>query len=158
MRNPTRMLLKALMGTAKSCTFLGVYVVIYQASICARSNFHEFFSTLPVTSMLRLPQWLVDFLFVSRATYWLPGVATGLSMFAEEKKRRAELAMYVLPKALESLWNITTGKVGGIRAGKPGEALLTALGMAMVMSTYQNDPQHLSGLVRRILYQFIGPN
>jgi hypothetical protein len=22
----------------------------------------------------------------------------------------------------------------------------------------QNDPQHLSGLVRRILYQFIGPN
>ncbi|KAF9014766.1 hypothetical protein BDZ89DRAFT_962571 [Hymenopellis radicata] len=158
MRNPTRMLLKALMGTAKSCTFLGVYVVIYQASICARSNFHEFFSTLPVTSWMHLPQWLVDFLFVSRASYWIPGVATGLSMFAEEKKRRAELAMYVLPKALESLWNITTGKVGGIRAGKPGEALLTALGMAMVMSTYQNDPQHLSGLVRRILYQFIGPN
>ncbi|KAF9019287.1 hypothetical protein BDZ89DRAFT_322661 [Hymenopellis radicata] len=158
MRDPTRMLLKALMGTAKSCTFLGVYVVIYQASICARSNFHEFFSTLPVTSWMHLPQWFVDFLFVSRASYWIPGVATGLSMFAEEKKRRAELAMYVLPKALESLWNITTGKVGGIRAGKPGEALLAALGMAMVMSTYQNDPQRLSGLVRRILYQFIGPN
>ncbi|KAG6817252.1 hypothetical protein H0H93_007381, partial [Arthromyces matolae] len=35
---------------------------------------------------------------------------------------------------------------------------LTALGMAMVMSAYQNDPQHLSGFVRRILYQFIGPN
>ena len=25
-------------------------------------------------------------------------------------------------------------------------------------STYQNDPQHLSGLVRKILYQLIGPN
>jgi hypothetical protein len=57
---------------------------------------------------------------------------------------------------------------------------LTAIGMAMVMvnnlclclpfsrftnfftpflkATYQNDPQHLSGLFRRILYQFIGPN
>ena len=111
-----------------------------------------------MTSWLKLPQSLVDFLFISKAAYWLPGVATGLSMFAEEKKRRAELAMYVLPKALESLWNIMTGKVGGFRAGKPGEALLTALGMAMVMSTYQNDPHHLSGLVRRILYQFIGPN
>ncbi len=53
---------------------------------------------------------------------------------------------------------------------------LATIGMGMVMvslfvsfdvvtgtkfrfqSTYQNDPQHLSGLVRRILYQFIGPN
>jgi len=26
-----------------------------------------------------------------------------------------------------------------------------------LQSMYQNDPQHLSGLVRRILYQFIGP-
>lgn len=35
---------------------------------------------------------------------------------------------------------------------------LTAIGMGMVMSTYQNDPHHLSGFVRRIMYQFIGPN
>lgn len=110
--------------------------------------------------MFKLPQSVVDFLFVSRAAYWFPGLATGLAMFLEEKKRRAELAMYVLPKAMESWYNIATGKVGngGFRAGKPGEALLTAMGMAMVMSTYQNDPHHLSGLVRRILYQFIGPN
>jgi len=44
------------------------------------------------------------------------------------------------------------------RTGKHGSALLTAIGMGMVMSTYQNDPQHLSGLVRRIFYQFIVPN
>ena len=28
----------------------------------------------------------------------------------------------------------------------------------VIQTTYQNDPQHLSGLVRRMLYQFIGPN
>lgn len=27
-----------------------------------------------------------------------------------------------------------------------------------LQSTYQNDPQHLSSLVRRVMYQFIGPN
>ena len=35
---------------------------------------------------------------------------------------------------------------------------LTFFFSSPVQSTYQNDPQHLSGLVRRILYQFIGPN
>ncbi|KAK0245422.1 hypothetical protein EDD85DRAFT_800898 [Armillaria nabsnona] len=159
MKNPLKILLKSAMGTARSCTFLGVFVVIYQTAICLRSFFHEFFSTLPVNSTFKLPQWLVDAMFVSRAAYFIPGLASGLSLFVEEKRRRAELSMYVLPKALESFWRVATGKVpGGVRPGKTGEALLTAIGMAMVMCTYQNDPQHLSGLVRRILYQFIGPN
>lgn len=35
--------------------------------------------------------------------------------------------------------------------------LLTMLS-SPTQSIYQNDPQHLSGFVRRILYQFIGPN
>jgi hypothetical protein len=31
--------------------------------------------------------------------------------------------------------------------------------LSLIFASYsQNDPQHLSGLVRRILYQFIGPN
>lgn len=38
--------------------------------------------------------------------YWMMGFATCLSLFVEEKKRRGELAMYVMPKALESAWSI----------------------------------------------------
>ena len=116
-------------------------------------------------------------------SFWLLGVASGLSLFVEEKRRRGELAMYVLPKGLESIWVMARGKVLVFGTGKWGDVILAALGMAMVMvnifpkkkrkktrmptfffvfyqtqSTYQNDPQHLSGLVRRILYQFIGPN
>ena len=93
--------------------------------------------------------------------------------------------MYVLPKGLESIWVMARGKGLVFRTGKWGDVILAALGMALLMvnefiskkkknnrmstfffffflsktqSTYQNDPQHLSGLVRRILYQFIGPN
>jgi len=82
----------------------------------------------------------------------------GLSLFVEEKRRRAELAMYVLPKGLESAWVMARGKGLVFKTGQWGDILLTAVGTGMVMNTYQNDPQHLSGIVRRILYQFIGPN
>ena len=116
-------------------------------------------------------------------SFWVPGLASGLALFVEEKRRRGELAMYVLPKGLESIWVMARGKGLVFGTGKWGDVILAALGMAMVMvneftfflprkkkkadlffvfyqiqSTYQNDPQHLSGLVRRILYQFIGPN
>jgi hypothetical protein len=50
-----------------------------------------------------LPQGFVD-MFVSKSSFWVLGALTGLSLLVEEKKRRAELAMYVLPKAMESAW------------------------------------------------------
>ncbi|KAI9457944.1 hypothetical protein BJY52DRAFT_1373808 [Lactarius psammicola] len=105
----------------------------------------------------RVPAWLLAAL-VSKASFWLGGLLAGISVLIEAKHRRGELAMYVLPKGLESAWVAARGKGLVFRTGKHGNALLTAIGMGMVMSTYQNDPQHLSGFVRRILYQFIGPN
>jgi hypothetical protein len=61
-----------------------------------------------------------------------------LSLFVEEGRRRGELAMYVLPKGLESVWKVATGKglVPGSQVARrsgAGEALLTAIGMAMAM-------------------------
>lgn len=134
-------------------------------------------------------------LLIAKFSFWVPGFMAGLSLFVEEKRRRGELAMYVLPKGLESAWIMARGKGYVVGRGWWGEGLvrilsflvrrvvlilaaqLTAMGMSMVMvcifvracspraymllsdqSTYQNDPQHLSGFVRRILYQFIGPN
>lgn len=43
---------------------------------------------------------------VSRTSFWLLGFCTGLALFVEEERRRAELAMYVLPKGLESAWSM----------------------------------------------------
>jgi hypothetical protein len=51
----------------------------------------------------------------------------------EEKRRRGELAMYVLPKGLESIWVVARGKGLVFRTGKWGDVMLAALGMAMVM-------------------------
>lgn len=48
-------------------------------------------------------------------------------MFVEEKRRRPELAMYVLPKALESAWVIGRGKVGLLNRWKGGEGMVSFL-------------------------------
>ena len=79
---------------------------------------------------------------------------SGMSLFVEAKRRRGELAMYVLPKGLESVWIMARGKGWVFKTGNWGEGLvrgllslwvssfwfhwfffwqLTALGMAMVM-------------------------
>lgn len=145
------------------------------AYMCAKNNVFELLQPLRG----RVPSWLIDIL-ISKPSFWLGGFLSGLSLFVEERRRRGELAMYVLPKALESAWKVARGRgylpgsEATSRSGM-GESLLTAIGMAMVMvgalrcwctksanlclqSTYQIEPQHLSGLVRRILYQFVGPN
>ncbi|KAI1795063.1 hypothetical protein LXA43DRAFT_939525 [Ganoderma leucocontextum] len=165
MRNPARMLLRAAWGTSRSSAFLGVFVVIYQAFFCAKHNLYEKLAlaklpgarTLLAIVARRLPPGWAEIL-ISKQSFFLGGLLSGLSLFVEEKRRREELAMYVLPKGLESAWIMARGKGWVFGLGQYGDALLTAIGMGMVMSTYQNDPQHLSGLFRRILYQFVGPN
>ncbi|KAA1466654.1 hypothetical protein DENSPDRAFT_767742 [Dentipellis sp. KUC8613] len=157
-KEPMRMMLRALLGTSRSASFLATFVVIYQSFFCFKHWLYRSLSALrESSSFVKPPMWLIRFL-VSKPSFWMGGLLSGLSLLVEAKRRRGELAMYVLPKGLESAWVMARGKGLVFRTGDFGEVMLTAIGMGMVMSTYQNDPQHLSGLVRRILYQFIGPN
>lgn len=109
-------------------------------------------------------QWSKDTLpprlrqaLVGRGSFWALAFSVGLSLIVEEPRRRAELAMYVLPRGLESAWSMMRGR-GYVPFIPFGDVVLSASALSMVMATYQNDPEHLSGLVRRVLYQFIGPN
>ncbi|KAH9854900.1 hypothetical protein C2E23DRAFT_816063 [Lenzites betulinus] len=165
MQRPARMMLRAAMGTARSSAFLGMFVMIFQTYFCGKHSLYTKIlnlrasnaQTLFAALAKRLPTWFTQ-LLVSKFSFFVGGLLSGLSLFVEEKRRREELAMYVLPKGLESAWIMARGRGWVFGMGAYGDALLTAVGMGMVMSTYQNDPQHLSGLVRRILYQFVGPN
>jgi len=126
-------------------------VNIYQSILCMKNRLYD-------------SEWVVKNLdprfrsvLISRFSFWLLGAMCALSLFIEESRRRAELAMYVLPKGLESAWSMMRNR-GYVPFIPWGESVLSAIAMGMVMGTYQNDPQHLSGLVRRVLYQFVGPN
>ncbi|KAI5993469.1 hypothetical protein EDD15DRAFT_895007 [Pisolithus albus] len=151
---PIHMLGKEGVGTIRSSAFLAAFVASFQSWVCLK---HYIYEVLSSQKTFKLPKSIINF-FVSKYSYALGGFLGALSLFIEERRRRGELAMYALPKAMESAWLTARGKGWVFRTGSAGEALLTAVAMGMVMSIYQNDPQHLSGLVRRILYQFIGPN
>jgi hypothetical protein len=66
-------------------------------------------------------------------TLWMVGALCGLSLLVEAPKRRAELAMYVMPKALESAWVTARGRGWVHGGGRTGASLLCAAGMGMVM-------------------------
>lgn len=91
-------------------------------------------------------------LLLSTEAKWMAGFATCLSLFVEHSRRRAELAAYVLPKGMESAWSIAR-KRSWVPFVPGGDLLLTSAGMSLVMGTYAQNPEHLSGLVRRIVYQ-----
>jgi hypothetical protein len=73
-----------------------------------------------------------------------------------KQKRRAELAMYVLPRALESAWSAAR-KRSYVPIVPFGESILGAAAMAMVMDAYKHQPEALSGIVRRTMFQLVGP-
>ncbi|KAF8341270.1 uncharacterized protein EI90DRAFT_3033306 [Cantharellus anzutake] len=152
MREPLLMLLKSFKGTVRSSTFLSVFVFIFQSLLCIRIQAYQ-----SKWAQQLMSRKFRDALFMSRISWWLSGSMCGLALLVEEKRRRAELTMYVLPRSLESAWSMLRGK-GWLPIIPGGESLLCSLGMGMMMSTYQCDPEHLSGLIRRVLYQFIGPN
>jgi len=151
-KDPLNMFLRTLWGSSRSSAFLGAFVMIYEASYCFKHYLYENLRDLDL-----LPTKVLS-LLVSKGSFATLGFLAGLSLLIEDPRRRAELAMYVLPKSLESAWSTARGKGYVMGTGDLGEALLTAIGMGMVMRTYQHDPHNLSGIVRRILYQFVGTN
>jgi hypothetical protein len=66
-------------------------------------------------------------MLVSKSSFWFVGMLAGLSLFVEEKRRRGELAMYVLPKGLESAWVMARGKGLVFKTGQWGEILVSPI-------------------------------
>lgn len=108
--------------------------VRYAGIFCIKHRLYEWLMGAPAASALRrlLPKWLIDVL-ISKGSWWFAGFATGLALLIEDSRRRAELAMYVLPKGLESLWVVLRGHGYIWHMGNWGEGVLAAVGMGMVM-------------------------
>ncbi|KAJ7047980.1 hypothetical protein C8F01DRAFT_1009659, partial [Mycena amicta] len=157
--DPARVLAHASVGSLRSSAFLGAFVIFCQAVWCIKHTLYERIMAAPSTSVLRrlLPQELINVL-ISRYTWWLSGLVTGFALLLEDERRRAELAMYTLPKGLESLWIVARGRGLVGRTGNWGEGVLAAIGTGMVMvraphfvfygkptifiqTIYQNEPE-----------------
>ena len=150
LENPWRVLARAGLGTARSSAFLGVFVVIYQskplslnefqrlmsssslsAFFCLRFNFQEYL--LSDRSPVKFRKEFLAFI-AAKQWLWVGGMLSGLSIFVEEKRRRGELTMYVLPKGLESVWATARGRGLIFETGKYGEALVSLIRSIIVYS------------------------
>ena len=57
------------------------------------------------------------------------------AILLEPASRRSEIAMYLVPRALESFWNLQV-QSGRVKNLKYGEELVFALAMALLMYCY----------------------
>ncbi|KAJ7485672.1 hypothetical protein FB451DRAFT_1230689 [Mycena latifolia] len=159
--DPARVLGRTGVGSLRSSAFLGAFVVLMPSGLlhqawALRAHHGRARVLPPPQAPSPEPSSTSSF---SAARGGCAVSRQGLALLIEDERRRAELAMYVLPKGLESLWVAARGQGLVLRTGNWGEGRSSrGSEWAWSMTIYQNDPQHLSGLVRRILYQFIGPN
>lgn len=81
------------------------------------------FCTLRNLQLANLPApyaELLKRLSASKLFWWFMSSLTGLSLLIENKHRREELAMYVLPKAGESAWVTFREEFLGIKSRRKG--------------------------------------
>lgn len=137
---PARTCWRAVQNAVRSTSFLSAFVGIFQASIC-----------------LHRKVAVKD----HKLLYWVAGGLAALSVLLEKKARRGELALYVLPRAGESLWYILVNRrlLPDIRHAEVG---LFCMCMGGIMYYLEHEPEtmapFLRGLIRRFLAsQIINP-
>jgi len=93
----------------------------------------------------------------SRVSIAAAGLASGLSLLWEKKSRRAELALFVVPRSADIAWNTLKAK----RIVTPihnGEVYLFSLAMAVIMMMYQHESTTFKPMYLKVMTRMFGMN
>ena len=132
-RHPVDSLLRGCWSVTKSTSFLSSFVSLYMFLICMQRR--------AVTQD-------------HRAIYWIAGFISSWTILLEQKSRRSELALYVLPRTLDSL--IMTMQHRKLLSTTPhAEKLLFCLGMSSMMYYREFHSDTMSPLLKRVLNFFV---
>ena len=93
----------------------------------------------------------------TRLNWLFISTLSSASIFIEASSRRGELALYLLPKAMESIWNIMK-KYGFPLRIKYFEVFLFGIAMGTLAYFLHNDEQHIKPTYRSSLRLFYGNN
>jgi len=89
-----------------------------------------------------------------RFIYWLAGFICSLSILIEKKSRRSELALYALPRGLDSLYTLLCDRKW--LASLPyGDVLLFCFSIGGIMYYYEREPNTMSPLVRSFITKIL---
>ncbi|EPS58646.1 hypothetical protein M569_16167, partial [Genlisea aurea] len=130
---PLRTCLHAVAGSIRSTSFLSAFVGIFQGVICLHRK------TAAKDHKL---------------VYWLSGAMAGLSVLLEKKARRGELALYVLPRAGDSLWHILVNR-RLFPDIKNAEVALFCACMGGIMYYLEHEPNTMAPLLRNLIRRFL---
>ncbi|KAM0878848.1 hypothetical protein ACQ4PT_034619 [Festuca glaucescens] len=133
LESPAATCWRALVGAVRSTTFLSAFVTLFQSAICLHRK---------VASKDH------------KLVYWFGGLISGLSILLENKARRAELALYVLPRAGESLWYILINRhlLPNI---KNAEVALFCMCMGGIMYFLEYEPDTMAPFLRGLIRRFL---
>nr|AIN39849.1 hypothetical protein [Zoysia matrella] len=133
LESPAATCWRALVGAVRSTTFLSAFVTLFQTAIC-----------------LHRKVAIKD----HKLVYWFAGLVSGLSILLEKKVRRAELALYVLPRAGDSLWYILINRhlLPNI---KNTEVALFCMCMGGIMYFLEYEPDTMAPFLRGLIRRFL---
>ena len=114
---------------------LSTYVGLYMSTVCLHRN-----------SGIR----------DHRALYYVAGIVASSALFVENKSRRTDLTLWIVPRALDSLVLVLVHK--GLLPRIPNfESYLFALVMSGVMNFYEQEPDVLETNFTRFIARFVEP-
>ena len=133
LRDPIGTVFKATAATVRSTSFISAFVALYMGTACAsRRLFHR----------------------DHRAMYYFAGIVAAQSLFLEKKSRRAELALYLMPRAFDSFASTVIDKKLLPRVPHAELALFCATAGGL-MHLYENEPDTLAGFMRTTIRRFV---
>ncbi|KAG1698487.1 hypothetical protein DVH05_015028 [Phytophthora capsici] len=133
LRAPFRTLARSTLNATRSNCFLASFVTLYLSLVCAHRR---------IVSK--------DHRFI----YYLAGLGASTTILLEPKSRRSELALYVLPRALDSLAMILHDR--GVCSGfKYGEVALFSASMSVMMYCYEHEKEAMSPFLYSTMKRFL---
>ncbi|KAF9930591.1 hypothetical protein FBU30_000294 [Linnemannia zychae] len=126
--NPVSTVSSTLLATARSSAFLATYIALIWYGICTWRS-----KVMPITMKLtgkRYTSNVVDYIYGPLLGSFL----CGFSVLIENPRRRAEMALYVLPRAIYSMWSrVMAGRLSR-RVEMTGEVLMYALSISVLLT------------------------
>ncbi|KAL9672980.1 hypothetical protein QQ045_029233 [Rhodiola kirilowii] len=133
MNAPAHICWNAVKNAVRSTTFLSAFVGIFQAVICLHRK---------VASKDH------------KLVFWISGGMAALSVLLEKKARRGELALYVMPRAADSLWYILVNR-HILPDVKNAEVPMFCLCMGGIMYYLEHEPDTMAPFLRSLIRRFL---
>lgn len=132
---PVTQVKRSFKAALRSTLFISFLICTFKSGMCSYYNI--------------LPAWK------NKPFVYPMAFFASLWIFLENKSKRVELALFVLPKAVQSVYMIMIDS--GFICDLPGiEIAAASFSMSIIMSLYQLEPHNISQLLYKVMRATIG--